>query len=83
MLVEIEEHERAESPDRFLRTRLADAASGEAAADRERQRDQFVMRRQRREQGGQRHHRADQRAGVRTGDESGEKRAFEREVSDR
>ena len=37
------EDERREVPDRFLRTELAQAAAGEAAADREGQRDDLAV----------------------------------------
>ena len=63
------EDERREVPDGFLRTQLAQAAAGEAAADRERQRAPLA--------GDQRRHRrqaADDGARVRAGDQAHEKR---------
>ena len=74
--VQLGEHERREVPDLFLvRARLAKAAAGEPAADGEKQRDELAGEQRRR-----RHHQADDGAGVRTRDEAGEKRAFEREI---
>ena len=62
-------------PDGFLRTQLAESTAGKAAPDGERQRDDLAVE-ERREAG----HRAYRRAGVRPGDEAGEKSAFETEV---
>ena len=75
MLAQVDEDERRELPDRFLRARLAQAAAGKAAADGERQRDELAG--DERRSGDQQ---ADERAGVRTGDQPGEERAFERQV---
>jgi hypothetical protein len=55
-------------PDRFFRTDLAQAAAGKAAPDREGQRDPLTTRQRRHAD-----HRSDQRAGVRTRDQTGEK----------
>ena len=73
--MQLGEDERREVPDFFFGARFAKAATGEAAADGEGQRDEFA--------GGQRrrgHHQTDQRARIRAGDQAGEKRAFQREV---
>ncbi len=69
------EHERREMPDRFLGTQLAESAAGESAADRERQRRPLTVAERRHPD-----HHADDGAGVRAGDEAGEKRALERQV---
>ena len=66
----LRQEERREVPDLFLRTNLAQAAAGEPAADGERQRAEFAGEERRQSDAG-----ADERAGVRTGDEAGEKRA--------
>ena len=55
--VKTAEDERREAPDRLLRTQLAQAAAGEPASDRERQRDELAVDQRR-----QAHHRADDRA---------------------
>ena len=70
------EHERREVPDRFLRAQLAQAAAGEPAADRERQRDELAGEERRAAPTSG----ADDGAGVRPGDQPGEKRALERQV---
>ena len=69
------EDERREVPDRFLRTDLAKAAARETAADGEREGDPFPGK-----DGRHADHDADKRAGIRPGDQAGEKRAFERQV---
>ena len=75
LAVQVGEEERREVPDRFLRADLAQAAAGKPAADRERQRDPFAADRRR-----DADHRADDRAGVGAGEETGEKRARQRQV---
>ena len=62
-------------PDGFLRTDFADAAAGEAAADGKRQRRPLSDEERRKPK-----HAANGCAGVRTGDEAGEERAFHRQV---
>ena len=69
------EHERREVPDRFFRTQFPKAAAGEAAPDREHRRDDLAVRERR-----QADEHADGDAEVRTVDQPGQKRAFEREV---
>ena len=85
MLRQVEEDERRELPDRFLRrARLAQAAAGKAAADGKGERDEFAGEHatgHRCEQDSrQADHQADQRARVRAGDQPGEQRALERQV---
>jgi hypothetical protein len=73
--VKVGEEERREVPDRFLRADFTQAAAGESAPDREGQRDPFAGDRRR-----DADHRPDDRAGVRTGEETREKRAGQGEV---
>src|SRR5690349_22126921 len=72
VLVEIDEHERCELPDRFLRACLAKAAASEAASDCEGKGNQLTGdgRRDADEH-------ADEGTGVRTRDQSRQERAFE------
>ena len=76
MAMKLGEHKRREVPDFFfVRAGLAKAAAGKPAADGEEQRDELA-----REQRRQRHHQADDGAGVGTRDQSGEKCALERQI---
>src|SRR6185436_8238709 len=75
MTVQIGEEERREVPDRFLRANLAEAAAGEAAADRERKRNPFTADERRDSDD-----RSDDGAGVWAGKESREKRSGKGQV---
>ncbi len=73
--VQVGEEQGREVPDRFFRTDLPQPSAGEAAPDRKRNRDPFSAG-----EGGEPHHRADDGAGVGTGDQPGEECARKREV---
>ncbi len=73
--VEAGEDEWREVPDRFLGTQLAQAAAGESAADGEGEGDDLAV-----EDRGQAGHRADGRAGVGSGDQTCQERAFQAQV---
>jgi hypothetical protein len=73
--MQVDEEQRREMPDRFLGTQLAESSPGEAAANRERQRDPLAG-----DECGDAGHRPDDRAGVRSRQQPGEKGSREREV---
>ena len=73
--VQAHEDERREVPDRLFRAQLAEAATGEAASDGKRQRDEFAPNERRQPDEG-----ADGDAGIRAIDQARQKRPFEREV---
>ncbi len=76
MAMEFGEHERREVPDFFfVRTRLTKAAARKSAADGKEQRDELAG-----QKGRQRHHQADDGAGIGSRYQSGEKGALERQV---
>jgi len=70
-----EDDERRKVPDIFLGTGLAKAAAGESAANREEGRAVLADGERR-----QRHRQSDDAAGVGTCDQSGQQRAFERQI---
>jgi hypothetical protein len=72
VFVEIYEDERRELPDRLLRAGLAEAATGKAAADGERHRDELASN-----QRGRAHEYTHECARVGTCNQSREERAFE------
>ena len=74
-LVQLGHEERREPPDLVLRADLAEPAAREAAADREGQRGPLVGEERRHADRG-----ADERAGIRTGNQSGQKRARQRQI---